>query len=213
MEKSWRNITIGLAGVFQSAALVEQLAKTGYLNSQDFETAVHSLFELQPASAEAVFDGLGNLINGLEVLIKTLDDHRNPAHTDVLRYCLGVFHLQSKLTKRKDMLHILGTRLEKAQQQAEHFGETHDNVVGNVAEIYTDTISKFQYRIQVTGEYDYLHQTRVSNQVRTLLLACIRSATLWRQAGGRRWQLLFSRNRIAAVAHDLLREARQADNS
>ncbi len=213
MEKSWRNIAIGLAGALQPVAMVEQLAKTGYLNTRDFETAVHSLFEQRPPSAEAVFGGLANLIKGLEVLIKTLDDHRDPAHSDILRYFLGVVHLQKKLNKRRDMLHILGTRLEKAEQQAQHFGETHDNVVGNIADIYTDTISTFQYRIQVTGEYDYLHQTRVSNQVRVLLLAAIRAATLWRQAGGSRWQLLFSRRKIANAAEELLKEAKKLEIS
>jgi high frequency lysogenization protein len=202
-------MTIGLAGVFQAAAMVEQLAKTGYLNTDNFETAVHSLFERHPASAEAVFGGLSNLTRGLETLIKGLEDHRNPAHGDVLRYVLGIFHVQKKLSKRQDMLQIIGARLEKSEQQALHFGKTHDNVIASIAEIYTDTISKFQYRIQVTGEYNYLQQTRVTHQVRVLLLAGVRAATLWRQAGGSRWQILFSRARLAATANELLREAQK----
>lgn len=211
MEKTWRNITIGLAGVFQATAMVEQLAKTGYLDTANFETAVRSLFEQQPETAESVFGGVPRLISGLKTLTSVLQDHRNPAHTDILRYSLGIFHLQKKLSKRKDMLYILGTRLEKAKQQAEHFSETHDNVIGSVADIYTDTISTFTYRIQVTGEYNYLQQNRVASQVRVLLLAGIRAATLWRQAGGSRWQMLTSRRKIEAAAAELLREAKRAD--
>jgi high frequency lysogenization protein len=209
LEKSWKNVAIGLAGVFQATALVERLAKTGYLDTAEFETAVRSIFEQNPPSAEAVFGGTQNLVRGLETLVTVMGDHRNPAHGDILRYTLGVFHVQKKLSKKPDMLQILGTRIEKAKLQAEHFGLTHDNVVANLAGAYTDTISTFQYRIQVTGEFSYLQQTRVANQVRVLLLAAIRAATLWRQAGGSRWQLLLSREKITAAAQELLQEARQ----
>lgn len=211
MEKSWRNVSIGLAGIFQANAMVEQLAKTGYLNSDGFQTAVHSIFEQNPESAEAVFGDVHHLVKGLEVQIQILENHRDPAHSDILRYTLGVIHLQKKLSKRPDMLSVLSARLEKAALQAEHFDETHDNVIANIAAIYTDTLSTFQYRIQVTGEYNYLQQTRVANQVRALLLAAIRSATLWRQAGGTRWQLLMSRNKILDAARQLLDEAKRRD--
>lgn len=209
MEKSWKNVAIGLAGVFQSAAMVERLAKTGYLRTAGFETAVHSVFEQQPASAESVFGGVHHLEDGLSTLLAVLKDHRNPAHSDILRYTLGMFHLQKKLSKRRDMLQVLSARLEKAEQQAKHFGKTHENVVSNLAGIYTDTISTFPYRIQVTGEYNYLQQPRVASQVRVLLLAGIRAATLWRQAGGSRWQFLTSRRKLIAAAEALQRESRE----
>ena len=85
---------------------------------------------------------------------------------------------------------------------------THDNVVRNIADLYSDTISKFQYRIQVTGNYNYLQQTRVTNQVRTLLLAAIRAALLWRQLGGRSWQFLFYRAELAKATNELIKEAK-----
>lgn len=209
MEKSWRNVAIGLAGVLQSAAMVERLAKTGYLRTDGFDTAVHSIFEQHPESAEAVFGGVQHLDDGIATLLAVLQDHRNAAHADVLRYTLGLFHLQKKLSKRQDMMQILATRLEKAALQAQHFGKTHDNVVANLAGIYSDTLSTFTYRIQVTGEYNYLQQARVANQVRVLLLAGIRATTLWRQAGGTRWQFLASRRKLIAAAEQLRQEARQ----
>ena len=36
--------------------------------------------------------------------------------------------------------------------------------------------------------------------IRALLLAGVRSALFWRQLGGRRWQLLFFRNRLSNTA-------------
>lgn len=209
MERTWRNIAISLAGAAQAVNLVEQLAKTGYLHSDQFETAVKSLLDQSPATTESVFGGAENLAQGFEVLDELLTHHRHPKNGDLLRYMLGVMHLQKRLAKRQALLQVIGARLQKAADQAEHFGPSHENVVANIADIYTDTISKFQFRIQVTGEYSYLQQPRLAAQVRVLLLAAIRAITLWRQVGGSRWQLLLYRGKISAANRELLRETKR----
>src|SRR3569623_1691456 len=52
----------------------------------------------------------------------------------------------------------------------------------------------------------HLSHPDVANKVRTLLLAAIRSAVLWRQCGGNRWQLIFGRRKIIDTARALLGE-------
>ena len=209
MKSTWRNIAISLAGICQATAQVEQLAKTGYLKTEEFETSINSLFEQNPESTESVFGGIHKLESGFDVLIDLLNNHRSPKNADLLRYVLGVMHLQKRLRKRTEMLYIIGNRLETSQRQAEHFGITHDNVVANLAEIYTDTISKLPYRIQVMGEHSYLQQPRVANQVRVLLLSAIRCATLWRQNGGSRWHLLMHRAKVADAAIELKEQCKR----
>lgn len=209
MDKSWHNHVIALAGLFQACKAVEQLAKTGYLKPPIFETAVRSLFATNPATAEDVFGDIRQLEDGFEVLKDVLENHRHVRNRDVLRYALGVLHLQKILSRRSEVLYIIGNRLEKAREQSEHFNLTHENVIANIAEIYTDTISKFNYRIQVTGEFSYLQQQRIANQIRVLLFAAIRAATLWRQVGGSRWQFLLYRARLADEAEILYRQSRQ----
>ena len=203
MENSWHNISISLAGALQALEQVEQLAKTGYLKNDMFETAVKSLFIFNPESVKSVFGGLQNLQPGIQLLQTLIENHRDPQNASILRYLLGVLHLQRKLSKRRDMLDVIGKRLENAEQQATHFGITHDNVISNIEAIYTDTISKFQYRIQVTGEYAYLQQPRVASQIRVLLLAAIRAVTLWRQSGGSRWQFIFQRGKLLEATEAL----------
>jgi high frequency lysogenization protein len=90
-----------------------------------------------------------------------------------------------------------------------HFSETHDNVIAGLAEIYSDTISTFSFRIQVMGEYQHLQQPRIANRIRTLLFAGIRSAVLWRQLGGRRLKIILYRNKITRNAEQLLEEAKR----
>ncbi|MGD8174346.1 high frequency lysogenization protein HflD [Marinimicrobium sp. ARAG 43.8] len=208
MTDKLENATIALAGIFQAAALVEQLAKTGYVPGDAYRCTIESLFVMDPPHTRAVFgDSLASLTFGLEALQHTLEPG-NQRHKDALRYGLGVLHLQRKLSKRRDMLSVLGTRLKQASRQAEHFDSTHENVIGNLADLYKDTISTFRFRIQVTGDHNYLQQGRIANQIRALLLAGVRSATLWRQVGGTRWQLLLQRKRIAQIVDRLLREAK-----
>tara|TARA_B110000196_G_C20719935_1_gene463707 strand:- start:184 stop:600 length:417 start_codon:yes stop_codon:yes gene_type:complete len=74
-----------------------------------------------------------------------------------------------------------------------------------LATLYQDTISTLSHRIQVHGQEDYLQNDYVSNRVRSLLLAGIRSAVLWHQLGGRRWRLILYRKRLQETASALRR--------
>lgn len=203
-NSKWEDITLALAGVFQAAALVDQLAKTGYAPPEPFKTSIDSLLKLDTESTEDVFGSRRELELGLRILSDLLN-HRSKDHNDTLRYVLGMLHLQKKLGKQKDMLNIIGTRIRQAQHQAQHFSSTHDNVIANLADIYTDTLSTFRFRIQVMGDYNYLQQTRIANQIRALLFGGVRAATLWRQLGGTRWQVILSRKRLTQATENLLR--------
>jgi high frequency lysogenization protein len=94
------------------------------------------------------------------------------------------------------MLDTLGQRLTRIQGQVEHFGETHENVVASLGELYQDTISTFRQRIVVQGDPSLLQQRMMPERVRTALLGGIRFALLWHQQGGRRWKLLFQRGAV-----------------
>ena len=207
MTNPLKTQTIALAGVAQAVTRVHELATKGYLNTRDFETAVKSLFVQNPSDELEVFGGdLALLRTGLETLISLIEQPRDtPVNRQLLGYCLGIFHLQKKLSGDKKMLAMVGERLEQTQHKVQHFGATHDNVVAALADIYSSTISTFQFRIQVIGEYQYLQQNRVANQVRVLLFAAIRAATLWRQIGGSRWKLILQKRKIHSSAQELLR--------
>jgi len=207
LNSQLKNRTIALAGIAQAIERVNQLATTGYLNTQDFETAVRSLFVQNPKDTLEPFGALTNLRTGLETLIKLIEGPRDSKpNRQLLGYALGILHLQKRLSNNPSMLNTLGNRIESSQHQLEHFGPTHENVVSNLADIYSQTISTFKFRIQVMGEYQYLQQARVANQVRVLLFGAIRAAILWRQLGGSRLQLLLQRKSILSTAKTLLSE-------
>ena len=211
MENIWRERAIALAGITQAVDIMDKLAKTGYLNSKDFDTSARSLFEQNPATTEAVYGDATQLRRGYEVLLDLLRRNKGADQTALIGYCLGVLHLQKRLAKNRSMLNQVGERLNKSQHQVQHFGVAHENVVANVASIYMDTISTFPFRIQVVGEYQYLQQSRVANQVRVLLLSGIRAATHWRQLGGTRWHFLLQRKTLIAASEALLEQSKRAE--
>jgi len=194
---------MALAGLFQACAMVEKLAKTGVCPQLPYRASVESLFVQNPKDTLQVYGSLPGLLLGFEALSELLHDHKSTQLNDCLKYSMGVLHLQKKLAKQRDMLDIIGSRVAQAASQADHFESLHENVIGNIADIYTDTISTFRFRIQVNGDANLLQQKRVANQIRALLLSAIRSATLWRQLGGNRLHLVMSRKRLLDSAEKL----------
>lgn len=205
MQKNFYDLTLALAGIFQAISLVDQTARTGQVDQQSLQTSLQSILVLNPENTLAVYGGdTGNLRAGLE-LLKHIIVQNGPKYQDLIRYALGVLHLQKKLAGRKDMLNLIASRIEQANHQTQHFSITHDNVIANLGGIYSDTLSTFRFRIQVKGDYNYLQQQRLANQIRALLLAAVRSAMLWRQLGGNRWQLIFQRKKIVACVDEMLK--------
>ncbi len=199
-----QNRAIAMGGLFQSLNLVRDLARTGYLTTHAFETCTKSLFVTNPQNTAEVYGDVNAVENGLSLLHTLLSESLTDAHKEMLTYAVGINNLSQRFLKNKKMLATVAERLDATQQKVEHFGINHDNTVAAIADIYTNTISTFPYRIHVKGEYTYLQQTRVADQIRTLLLAAIRAAVLWRQNGGNVMKLIFSRGALRSDVENLL---------
>lgn len=211
MSRSLYDQTLALAGVFQAAALVQQVAHTGQCAESSFETCTRSLFATDPDTTLDVFGGeLKDLREGLSTLAGVLSQQSKQQDIEVLRYALNLINLASKLRGNRDMLDVIGNRIDQARHTANHFGYNHSNLIANLASIYTDTISTFRLRIQVTGEPAILQREENAAKVRALLLAGIRSAVLWHQTGGRRWQLIFTRRKVITKARELAEQANRS---
>ncbi len=185
---------LALAGVFQTAYLVKQLSNTGKCEEPLFATMIQSLFKTNAPDVLDVYQGAESLSKGLQELIKLFTHNKQPKDPDIIRYSLSILHLEKKLRNNHAMLELIRKGIERARVQSTHFTLLHENVMANLASIYTDSLSTFRFRIQVLGEPMYLNQSYTMNKIRALLLAGIRSAVLWRQLGGHRWQLFLMRH-------------------
>jgi high frequency lysogenization protein len=210
---------IALAGIFQSASLVEQIARRGMVAQNSFEASIASLFVSNPAVTEDVYGGVRempyNLSLGLKQLQELVDKRASGINPDVMRYALTLIQLERKLSARPDMLEEIGRRLDQLEEKARYFAHTHDdtesgaqapmpdpsiythaNVIAGIAALYQDTLSTFSIRIQVAGDPRHLQNSENAARIRALLLAGIRAVILWRQVGGKRWHLFFFRSRV-----------------
>ena len=208
MANTDRDRTIALAGLFQAAGLVRDLAREGQVDAADFETCVDSLFKIDAADSGDVYGGLERLRSGLILLERQLRQPQNPEPT---RYALILMVLERKLARQPRLLGALREGIEDSRDKLDYFGaSTHDTIIARLAELYASTISTLKPRIMVNGEYQHLSRPDNANRIRTLLLSGIRAAVLWRQNGGSRLTLLFGRKRLLLNAQRLLAELDQA---
>jgi high frequency lysogenization protein len=208
--------TLALAGLFQAARLVQQLAREGRADPQAIATAVHSLLALESPSVEAVFGGSAGLRLGLELLRSRLAGETGAGDIEIAQYVLAMIQLEGRLRARPDVQEAIRRGIEAAQAQMKFFRPEEGNggvpprLVEKLAELYTQTLSTLTPRIMVNGDHGYLSDPQIAARTRAALFAGIRSAFLWHQLGGRRWQLLFNRKKIAEEAAGILKNLRAA---
>lgn len=184
--------TLALAGIYQAASLVKQIANQGKANNAQIESSIETLFRFDANSVEEIYGSTADISHGVEVLHQHLND-KSSRDIEITKYVVSLIMLESKLSGNFEMLDVIDKRLKLIESQLNYFPLNHDNTYAKLGQLYKDTISSLGPKIIVTGEQPYLSNEHNANKVRALLLAGIRSAVLWRQCGGSRWQFLFGR--------------------
>ncbi len=114
-----------------------------------------------------------------------------------VRYALAIMYLEQRMKKETDKLSVMRSRLLQCRKQLDFVDSTTDpQIIQSLAQIYLDTAGTLKFRIQVQGQTSALKKSENADKIRAILLAGLRATFLWRQLGGRRWQLLFTRQRI-----------------
>ncbi len=199
--KDYTEITLALAGVCQAAKLVQQFATQGVADEKALHISLESLLQFNPPNTLAVYGGdLANLRLGLNTLCEQL----NATQKDVGSYWLSLIALEGKLRKSDQARAELNSRMQRLPQQLVHYALESQQMCNILASIYVDVISPLGSKIKVYGNVDFLNSTSIPPLIRACLLAGMRSAVLWRQVGGTKWQLLFSRKKILHTAQHLL---------
>lgn len=215
MEADTRNRTIALAALFQCVEGVIQIARKGSVDQELLESAIHSVMADADAP-EDLYGGLVRIRTGLRVLMHqlssgSLDPDGKPKDIEATRYAVNLLYLEKKLSNDPEMFQTLLRSIENAQQQLDFFEKTHPNMIARLAEIYSNTISKIGPRIIIKGDQNYLANQENAAKIRALLLAGVRAALLWEQAGGSRWKLIFARGAMQKEAQRLLKISREEE--
>lgn len=224
MSREHDQQVIALAGIFQAASLVDQIAQRGMVPQNSFEASIASLFVMNPDITEDIYGGITDLPYNLNLGLRTLQDvvdkKRNDNNANIMRYALSAIHLERKLHARPDLLGTVGSRLNDLKRKAQYFGDhteesensiiqpsayTHANVIAGLGGLYQETLSTFSFRIQVSGDPRNLQNTENAAKIRALLFSAVRSAMLWRQVGGQRWHFIFFKSRVRPSLKRILR--------
>jgi len=210
VARSLHDPVLALAGIFQSACLVQQLARAGRTDTEALRASIQSVLAPDAPDVETVYGGARGVRLGLDFLSTRLSGKTKPADLELARYVVTMVQLEGTLRRRPAMLDEIRQGIDTARAQMKFFENdtpaegVHPLLVEKLAQVYSQTISTLTPRILVSGEHGHLTNPAIAARVRAALLAGIRSAVLWRQLGGRRWQLLFSRGKIARMATELL---------
>lgn len=194
---------IALAGVFQAARLARDIARTGSCDSDAYTASRRSLFDFEPESVAGVFGGLGGIGQGLRTVAIHLEKPQRP-DMEISRYVISLIHLADRLMRSDNGMQNLHTDLTALARRLNHFDLSDSVQNEQLSEIYQERISPLGPRIMVQGEPLHLQNPENTSRVRAALLAGIRAAVLWRQAGGNKWQLLLKRRAIARSARDMV---------
>ncbi|HQU16405.1 MAG: lysogenization regulator HflD [Chromatiales bacterium 21-64-14] len=188
-----RDQALALSGVLQALDLVQRAARGHALDPRALTVCLGSLFQTDPRTAQDVYGDLGGLARGLSLLERQLTLRGPHRDLELTRYTVAVLHAERQLSRRPRLLKAIRAGIDHAATEGQRLPLTHPEVSAALAETYTQTVSTLPDRILITGAAAQLAMPDNIHRVRALLLAAIRSAVLWRQCGGGRLKLLFSR--------------------
>lgn len=196
--------TMALAGIFQATELVRQAANHGTWSGYAADTCLQSLLAIEADSVDEIYGSAQNLRLGAETLVSVLQGDRR--YMESLGYAVSIMQLENNFRKKTSMQAKIGRELISVID-VDDDTEAHEIIdlqARKIADLYTRTISTLSPRIVINGRPQYLQVDRTVHWIRTLLFAGLRSAVLWRQMGGGRFNLMFGRKKMLEQAQTLL---------
>ena len=200
--------TLALAGLAQSAELVQNLARTGKIDQYYFDFSVRSLFAFDADSVADIYGEIGALRLGLNSLSKHFFKPKSPVQAEIMRYAFQLVQLAKKVQRSDALSSQLADSLQKINYRTgEDTVLLNNDLINAIADVYLKSISPVKPRVIVSGEQGYLAQKETASKVRVCLLCGLRSAFLWLQKGGSKLQLVTARknyqNQAVLILNDI----------
>jgi high frequency lysogenization protein len=207
MKRNPRHLAIALAGLFQAVKLVQQTATGRYRDDTALHACLAGLFNTDPESTDTVFGDLAGIQSGLETALAQIGSDRDGRDVELTRYAITVLYLERKLAKQPAMLERIRELIDSTRTETTLNDDlTHPDVLAGLADAYKQTVSTLRPQVMVSGNPAILGNPDNQNLIRTLLLAAIRAAVLWRQNGGGRLTLVWHRKALQRALSALMTE-------
>jgi high frequency lysogenization protein len=198
------NQTLALAGMFQAATLVNELALHGNCDQAEFDCSFASLFTIDVQTTREAMGDLPCLTRGFKALGDYLGGENRSPGRNIAYYLLSMLKLSAQVLRDDELAEKLLTGLQTIDRDSNEFDLPRQTRIIKIGGLYQDCISTLSPRIIVHGEQNYLRNDDNAAKIRALLLAGIRAGVLWQQLGGNRWNLFWSRKKYVATARKFL---------
>ena len=191
---------LAISGVLRAARIVQDLARRGRTQSEHFRCALVSVGTVDESDAKKALGGVDSLVFGLDDLTQKQPD---AFLMERVRYATALLDLARTLAKSPQASGQIGKVLAELPDYLA--GAEPDSVesIKALAGVYTSNLSDLTPKILIKGEQRFLEDPALVEKVRAILLAGVRAAYLFSQAGGRKWHLFIFRKKFAAVAAQL----------
>ena len=189
-----------ISSIFQTTALVHQLASTGQCDSHSNKASLNSIVS-QSDDVDEIFSSPEDLRVGFESL-KTLLEKKPINMQNIMLYSTALINLEKKLMKKPQLLTQISAEIDHIKKQ-DFFDIHHSNSIARLAELYKNTLGSLNPTIMVRGEQIYLTNRHTANHIRALLLAGIRAVSLWKSQGGKTWHLLLNKKKTLRYVNSL----------
>lgn len=195
MAKDFNDLSLALSGLCLTAKLIDDLAIKGFCDDNLLRL---SLATLLPKQHDSVLDLYGgNLAHFRPALQLTYHELRQTTER-ISRCWIAVLGVERELRNQETANRHIKVKIDYFQSQLAEKDLLEEENVAYLANIYTDHISPACRQIKITGDRRYLSERRIQNLIRALLLTGYRSAVLWRQLGGTKWDLLLRKGKLEA---------------
>ena len=188
--------TIALAGLYQSLALVQNIAWEGDTNHSCMVPTIESILKLDADQYIDVYGSTNNLQLGIQTLKTALQNKSEKHAVERTRYAINLMYLASKFAVNPNSVSSLSSQLERISNQYDSVGESLDEITQDLGGLYREHISPLGPKVIIEGDPAYLKMGQNASIIRALLLAGIRAVILWKQANGKRWTLLLGRKSL-----------------
>lgn len=197
---------LALAGVFQAVTLVDQIAHRGRANvdAAALTASINSLFQTDPDNVAAVYGDAGGVRVGLHAVMDHLGRRGMDAQHPIAYYTACILFLEGRIHRSAVLTQKLTEGVRAAIAKVPMFGADGAPTLAHLSEVYQQTAGQAGPRIVVRGDPEQIKAMGTADLIRSLLLAAIRSAWLWRQCGGSRLTLLLQSRRLRDSARELL---------
>lgn len=191
---------LAISGVLRAARIVQDLARRGRTQSEHFRCALVSVGTVDESDAKKALGGIDSLVFGLDDLTQKQPD---AFLMERVRYATALLDLAKTLGKSPEASGQIGKVLAELPDHLDGAEPDSLESIGALADVYTSNLSDLTPKILIKGEQRFLEDPSLVEKVRAILLAGVRAAYLFSQAGGRKWHLFVYRKKFAAVAAQL----------